>query len=201
MIKAFGREWVKNLLSEPTTRTKPGSIAYLLNGDKPSEQSICIKFGHFGEALTKEMIKINPDLELLQCGIQIVNDKTKRKQDIDLIWRDIINKKIYVRELKGNIELDTEKLPATFKKITDSLMPFVKEKYPEYEVNAGILNWSVYDRTELSNGLSQIKQCELNGVSVDHFGDFCKLINFDWPNDDYRGYMRELGRMVMINNS
>ena len=195
-VKEFGHRWVnENIIEKPDTRTKPGSINYLLFGDRPSTQAINIKFGYFGEAIAKEMIKTNPDLELLKCGTQIVDNKTKKK-DIDLIWIDKIMKKIYIREAKGNIELDTEKLPATFTKITNELMPFVKEKYPEYEVNVGILNWSVYTRTEICKGISQIKQCEANGVQVDHWSDFCKLINFEWTKDDYYVYFRNFGKII-----
>ena len=67
-----------------------GSISYLLFGEKPSDQSISIKFGHFGEFIAKELIKINPNLELLTCGIQDINDK---KNDIDLIFKDETNKR------------------------------------------------------------------------------------------------------------
>jgi hypothetical protein len=45
-------------------------------------QSISIKFGHYGEAIAKEMIKTNPDLELLKCGVQAI-DKKGKKKDID----------------------------------------------------------------------------------------------------------------------
>ena len=196
-VKAFGCDWFekKEILTD-VTRTKPGSITYLLYGEQPSAQSINIKFGHFGEALAKEMIKSNTNLELLRCGIQLVDETRKTKKDIDLIWVDTAGKIIYIREAKGNIELDTEKLPATFKKITENLMPFVQNKYPGYAVNAGILNWSVYTRDELSKGLSHIKQCEQNGVQVDHWSDFCTLIGFDWPKEDYYGYMREFGKKI-----
>ena len=72
-----------------------------------------IKLGRLGEFLSKELIKTNHNLELLNCGIQKINNK---KKDVDLIFKDEIDKIIYYRELKGNIELDTEKLPATITK-------------------------------------------------------------------------------------
>jgi hypothetical protein len=195
-VKTFARQWVKDhIIDEKMTRTKPGSLTHLLFGDTPSLQSICIKFGHFGEAIAKEMIKQNPELELLKCGVQSIDDKHKRNKDIDLIWVNKTTKIVYVREAKGNIELDTEKLPATFKKITDDLMPFVKEKHPDHKVNVGILHWSVFERDDLSNGLNHIKKCEQNGVCVDHWFDFCELINFEWNKDDYYEFMRDLGKL------
>lgn len=73
------------------------------------------------------------------CGIQKINNKNK---DVDLIFKDNINNIIYYRELKGNIELDTEKLPATINKCNEINL-FLKKEY-DYQINFGILNWSIY---------------------------------------------------------
>ena len=196
-VKDFGRRWfIENKIATDITKTKPGSVSYLLYGEKPSLQSISIKFGYFGEEIAKEMIRTNPKLELLKCGVHIIDEKNKKSKDIDLMWINKQTKKIYIREAKGNIELDTEKLPATFKKVTEDLMPFVKDKYPDFELNAGILNWSVYTRDELNKGLAHIKKCEINGVCVDHWMDFCKMVDFEWNKDDYYNYMREFGKKI-----
>ena len=195
-VKCVGRRWFEeNKIATDVTHTKPGSLTYLLFGPKASKQSICIKFGHLGEVLAKEMIKATSDLELLKCGVQTIAEN-KKKKDIDLIWANRQTKTIYVRELKGNIELDTEKLPATFTKLTNDLKTFAQEKYPDYEINVGILNWSVYTRDELSKGISHIRQCEAHGVQVDHWSDFCKLIQFQWSKEDYYEYMREFGKII-----
>ena len=66
-IKKKGIIWINKLLEGDLTYTKPGSISYLLYGEKPSEQSINIKLGRFGEFLSKELIKSNKKLELLNC--------------------------------------------------------------------------------------------------------------------------------------
>ena len=195
-VKEFGLKWVSNSVITDVTPTKPGSLLHLLHGPRPSTQSISIKMGKFGEEIAKAMIKSNPALELLRCGVQPIDAKNGKKKDIDLAWIDTQSKKLFIRELKGNIELDTEKLPATFKKITDDLMPFVQEKYPDYEINVGILNWSVYGRDELSAGLNHIKACERHGVCVDHWGDFCQLVQFEWSKEDYYEYMRSIGKMI-----
>ena len=195
-VKKIGVEWVhNNILLSQRTMTKPGSLTYLLFGERESEQSISIKFGKLGEVLAKTIIGLNPQLELLQCGVQLIDDAKKKKKDIDLIWANHSLKIVYVREAKGNIELDTEKLPATFTKITEELLPFVKSKYPEYTVDVGILNWSVHSRNELIKGQSHIKKCEMNGVCVNHWSDFCMLTSFEWNRDDYYGYIRDLGKM------
>lgn len=193
-IKQIGLIWVDKVLECELTFTKPGSISHLLYGEKPSEQSINIKLGRLGEYLSKELIKTNHNLELLNCGIQQINNK---KKDVDLIFKDEINKIIYYRELKGNIELDTEKLPATItkcKEIENSL----KATYLDYTIDCGILNWSVYNRKILTAGLSNIKTFENGGIKIDHMESFLNIINVYWNEDDYYSYFREIGTKIRL---
>lgn len=193
-IKKIGINWLEKVLKSELTLTKHGSISHLLYGEKPSEQSINIKFGKFGELLAKELINTNNNFKLLNCGIQKINNKQK---DVDLIFKDEINKIIYYRELKGNIELDTEKLPATIakcKEIENSL----KTTYLDYTINCGILNWSVYNRKILTTGLSNIKTFENGGIKIDYMEDFLNIINILWNEDDYYSYFREIGNKIRI---
>ena len=193
-IKQIGMNWVDNMLESELTLTKPGSISYLLYGEKPSEQSINIKMGKHGEFVSKELIKTNHNLELLNCGVQKINNK---KKDVDLIFKDEFNKIIYYRELKGNIELDTEKLPATIakcKEIENSL----KTTYLDYTIDCGILNWSVYNRKILTAGVSNIKTFENGGIKIDHMEDFLNIINVFWNEDDYCSYFREIGTKIRL---
>lgn len=191
-IKRICMSWVDKVLESELTYTKPGSISHLLYGEKPSEQSINIKFGRLGEFLSKELIKANHNLQLLHCGVQKINDK---KKDVDLIFKDETKKIIYYRELKGNIELDTEKLPATItkcKEIENSL----QSTYLDYTINCGILNWSVYNRKILTAGLSNIKTFENGGIKIDHMEDFLHIVNVSWNEDDYYSYFREIGNKI-----
>ena len=195
-VKTLGREWVKeDIIDKGLTMTQPGSLKYLLFGSAPSRQSVSIKFGKLGEYLFMEMIKSMPALELLKCGVQCIDEKGKKK-DFDLLWANNTTKIIYYRELKGNIELDSEKLPATFEKIPEILQPHIEKKYPDYTIDVGICNWSVYNRSSLKKGLSHIKKCEENGVKVEHVSDFLKTIDFTWAEEDYYEYFRELGGEV-----
>ena len=191
-VKNVGISWVEKLLKDNLTYTKHGSISYLLFGEKPSEQSICIKFGHFGEFIAKELIKTNSNFELLTCGVQVVNDK---KKDIDLIFKDEINKIIYYRELKGNIELDTEKLPATIEKCKE-IEKSLEEKYKDYKIDCGILNWSVYNRKILKSGISNIQFFENKGIKINHMEEFLNIIDIKWDEDDYYLYFRNIGKMI-----
>lgn len=193
-IKELGLDWIDKMLDGEITLTKPGSISYLLRGATPSEQSINIKMGRFGEFISKELIKSVNTLELLQCGVQKINDK---KKDVDLLFKNELTKTIYYRELKGNIELDTEKLPATIakcKEIENSL----KIGYPDYSINCGVLNWSVYDRKILTAGLSNIKTFENGGIKIDHMKEFLEIIDVIWSEEDYYSYFRELNDKIRI---
>jgi hypothetical protein len=194
LLKERGMVWVDQILEGEITSTKPGSILHLLYGEKPSEQSISIKLGRFGEFLAKELIMLNPNLELLQCGIQKINNK---KKDVDLIFKDEINKIIYYRELKGNIELDTEKLPATISKCKE-IETSLQTTYSDYNINCGILNWSVYNRKILTAGISNIKTFETGGIKIDHMEDFLNIINVSWDEDDYYLYFREIGNKIKL---
>jgi len=192
-IKKKGAVWVNKLLEGNITYTKPGSISYLLYGEKPSEQSINIKFGRFGEFLSKELINSNKSLELLTCGVQKVNNKNK---DIDLIFKNEKLKIIYYRELKGNIELDTEKLPATIAKCKE-IEKCLKQKFKNYSIDCGILNWSIYNRDDLSAGLSNIRIFERNGIKIDHMECFLDMIEIQWSCDSYYDYFRDIGNMII----
>ena len=191
-IKQSGINFVEKILEGELTLTKAGSISHLLYGEKPSEQSINIKLGRLGEFLSKELIKTNDNLELLNCGIQKINNNNK---DIDLIFKDEKNNIIYYRELKGNIELDTEKLPATINKCKE-IEKSLKIKYLDYTINSGILNWSVYNRKILKTGLSNIKTFENGGIKIDHMEDFLNIIDIHWNEDDYYLYFREIGNKI-----
>jgi hypothetical protein len=191
-VKNIGILWVEQLLKNSLTYTKLGTISYLLYGEKPSEQSINIKFGHFGEIIAKELIKLNSNFELLTCGIQVVNEK---KKDIDLIFKDENNKIIYYRELKANIELDSEKLPATIDKCKE-IEKCLETKYKKYKIDSGILNWSVYNRINLKSGLSNIKTFENKGIKINHMEDFLNIIEIEWKEDDYYSYFRKIGTII-----
>ena len=196
-IKQTGIEWVQNMLSSDMTYTKPGSLSFLLHGKRPSEQSISIKMGRFGEFLAKEMIKSNNNLELLTCGIQQINNK---KKDVDLIFKDEINKIIYYRELKGNIELDTEKIPATVDKCNE-IKSSLQITYSDYFIDCAVLNWSVYNRSILTSGISNIKTFETGGIKIDHMSDFLRIVNIEWNEEEFYDYFRELGLIISLSFS
>jgi hypothetical protein len=190
--------WVEKMLDGELTYTKPGSLLYLIFGPKLSVQSISIKLGRLGEFMSKEFIRAHPNLQLLDCGVQKIGDK---KKDVDLIFKDESKKIIYYRELKANIELDTEKLPATINKCKE-IENSLKTTYSDYSIDCGILNWSVYNRKKLTAGLSNIKSFENGGIKIDHMEDFLNIINVTWDEADFDLYFRqEIQNIIEQNNN
>ena len=193
-LQEYIMQYAKKIKNQGITHTKPGSIKYLLYGPEPSEQSISIKMGHCGEEMVKKLISETDGLELLKCGVQCIDPHTGKNKDLDLIWKNEKKKTIYYREAKGNIELDSEKLPATIDKVEEIIKSYIVPNYPDYTIDIGVFNWSIYNRKVLKKGLSQIKKCEEKGIKVEHPEDLFNLIEFNWNEDDYYEFFREVGK-------
>ena len=197
-LKLIGFLWIENnIINKHTTYTKPGSISYLLYGKRQSVQSINIKLGYFGEYIIKELIKLNNIFTLLDCGIYNINNK---KKDIDILFADNYRKIIYYRELKGNIELDTEKIEATINKCNE-IKESLQNTYTGYIVNFAILNWSVYDRQILSAGLNNIRKFEHNNIKIDHMEDLLNILNIIWDEKDFYSYFVDIGDKIQNNTN
>lgn len=185
----------EHVLNKTQTVTRPGSLTFWLRGPQASDQSIAIKFGKVGEHIAKWMIANSPrNLELLDCGVLLTS--TGKKRDFDLLWRDPETNTIFLREMKGNIELDSEKLPATFEKMRSELQPELEKMYPGATIDVGILNWSIYRRQQLTKGLSQIRKCESKGVPVDHMQEFAQRLDLPLTQGEWNAIGQHLGNQV-----
>lgn len=170
--------------------TRPGCIAFLLFGEEPSRQSLLIRMGKpLGEELPKTLINSTEHLKMEECGIVKLNE-SKQKKDFDLIWKNEATKTVFYRESKGNMELDTEKLPATISKVK-KLHEELTKKYPNYTINSGIFNWSIYEREDAE--LNTIKTCEENNVKVEHFKDFIHHLKYTMSKEEFYAYFRDIG--------
>lgn len=183
-------------ISKDTRYTQPGSIKYLMFGREQTEQSLSVRMGKIGEEMIKKIIEITDSIELLKCGVQCIDLKTKKNKDVDLVWINESTKTIYYREAKGNIDLDSEKLPATLDKIEEILSKKFKPEYPDYTIDIGVFNWSIYNRKALKSVPSQIRTIEKRGIKVDHPEDLFKLLNFRWGEKDYYDFWREIGKSL-----
>ena len=135
-------------------------------------------------------------IQLLRCGVQCIDPNTGKNKDVDLLWVNESTKTIYYREAKGNMNLDSEKLPATLDKIREILQTYISPKYPGYTIDIGVFNWSIYNREALKKTHPQIKQCENQGITVDHPEDLFKLLNFTWDKENYYKFFRKVGEIL-----
>lgn len=185
----------KRIKKEGITYTEPGSLNYLLYGSEPSKQSLSIKMGKVGERMVQKIITEIDDLELLKCGVQCIDPNSGKNKDLDLLWIDKKNKTIYYREAKSNIEIDSEKLPATIDKINEIINTHLSPTYPDYTIDIGVFNWSIYNRKNLKKGLSNIRTCEKKGIKVEHPEDLFKLLDFNWDEESYYKIFRKVGEI------
>ena len=136
-----GIQEAKRISKERAKLTEPGSLKYLFWGPEKSEQSIVIQFGQSLQRMVIHEIENNKDFSMLQSGVQKLVGM-KNKKDVDLLFKNNKTNVIYYRELKGNIELDTEKLPATSDKVK-LLSKHLKQTYPNHELDFGVLCLSI----------------------------------------------------------
>lgn len=125
-------------------------------------------------------------------------NKNKKNKDVDLIFKNEEQKKIYYREVKSNI-LDAEKTEATIDKCHQIRKHF-EEKYPNYTINTGILNWSVYNKKVYDNTyLTKIKQFTNSNVKVEFPEEFFQIINVAWSEAEFDSYFRDIGLEINKN--
>ena len=185
-----GEELVRRLNEEEITRTKPGSGSYLLFGSRPSPQSLNIKFGRaFEKWFHQAVILGNNDYEMMKCGVW-----REIQKDLDLIFRDNQNKVIYYRELKCNIDLDTEKIVSTYEKVL-YIQDHLRVKFPEYRIDVAILAWATYDKEKIT-AQSKIKKCHDNKVQVEVPRSFFDLININISEKEYLDYFKHIGKCI-----
>jgi hypothetical protein len=109
------------------------SLSFLVS--RKLSQSDCIKLGHGFEKCLHDVIKKHNNKELED----IKPKNSKNKKEKDHLFKDEVNKVIYYAELKSNLNLDTEKSVATYKKCQD-IEKELTEQYPEYTIIMKLLS-------------------------------------------------------------
>jgi len=198
LYKDYGEQLINEIL-ENKTKSLPGGLPHLLYGSRISTASLFIKIGRNFEKWFR-FIAEDCGMEMLPDGVMknVINGKSK---DIDLLFINKETKTIHYRELKSNIELDTEKLPATYNKIV-KINEYVKKEYPNYEVDSRLLNWSVYNKDVLPKKYNtKITKCNEAGVRVSWPVDFFNIVGADISEQDYYDFFRDLGKMTNETNN
>ena len=188
-----GKEFARGLCDEvsmESRKTRKGGVNYLIFGEQPSMQSKYIRLGKKIERWFEFFVKNSPKgLVLLRSGV----DKDI-KTDIDLNFRDDKTKTIFYRELKANINLDSEKMPATIEK-SKRVHRHLQKKYPDYKINSGALWWSVYDKEDpkLAHLKSKYKAFRNAGVTLDCASDFFDIVGVATSQQKFEEFFASLG--------
>jgi hypothetical protein len=191
-----GIQEAKRISNEKIKLTEPGSLKYLFWGPEKSEQSIVIQFGQSQQRMLIHEVENNKDFSMLPSGVQKLVGM-KKKKDVDILFKHNKTNTIYYRELKANIELDTEKLPATSEKVK-LLSKHLKQTYPNHNLDFGVLCLSVYekDNIEQKKLLNKIKQFENTGVNVSFAKDIFDILSIDITEKEFYEYWRDIGKIL-----
>ena len=114
----YENRYIKECVSNK--KKDKNSISYLI--DRNLSQSECIKLGIGYEHILTDII----------TGTTSLKD-IKGKRERDHLFCDEVNHKIYYSELKGNLNLDTEKSKSTYKKCMRNVQEIIDE-YPGYTI-------------------------------------------------------------------
>ena len=196
IFKDKAKEIIESIVKKQK-KSEPGSLPFLFWGDKISEQSFYVKVGKNFEKWFKFVAANSVGFVLLPDGITKQVSKGQSK-DIDFIVLDINNKIVYYLELKSNLELDTEKLPATIDKV-NLIEKYLTKTYPEYKIESGILHWAVYDKNILAKKyLTKIKQAAASGVSVKYPKDLFEILNQTISETDYYSLFNDIKTTYLL---
>jgi hypothetical protein len=178
-------------ISKKEKLSEPGSLPYALFGSIPSTASLYIKLGRNFEKWFKYVVTKTDGFDLLSDGLTngIVDGK---KKDVDFIFKNESTKTIYYRELKSNTELDTEKLPATIEKIK-KISTYLNDIHPDYNVECGLLTWSVYSRDMLPTNDARLKAFNDAGINVTFPSDLFTTLGQSICKEDYSNMLRNIG--------
>tara|TARA_R110000796_G_scaffold96333_1_gene202029 strand:+ start:643 stop:1308 length:666 start_codon:yes stop_codon:yes gene_type:complete len=188
----------RRIAKEDITKTQVGSVKHLLFGEQISMQSVSIKFGKVFENMFIEHIKNHNNFQLGDIGVQKTSQE--KKKDFDLVFIDTTLNTVYYRELKANINLDSEKLPATIEKVK-FLERELSKKYPTYKIDSGVLCPSVYSLDDLGGTKISNKPAifEKGGVKVDFAHDLFSILDIHCTKDQFYSFFKELGQIITQN--
>ena len=179
-----------NYVKECKTNQKkdPSSLSYLI--DRPLSHSDCIKLGIAIE-------KVISDIITKYTNYQNIKQKNaKRKKEKDHLFKDDKNKIIYYAELKGNLNLDTEKLPSTYNKCL-KIVEDLKEKFPEYNIKWCLLGFRYLDYNNIPNTIKKKYEIIKNNLfGINQYLDYLN-INYEFTQDIYKQFLNDIANTMV----
>lgn len=168
------------------------SLSYLV--DIPLSQSDCIKLGTGLERILKDFIIYNSELEDIRPKIAI-----KGKKEKDHLFKNEKKKTIIYAEIKGNLNLDTEKSPATYNKCRD-IENELKTMYTDYNIKMYLVNVRYYTKNAMPiNIKNKFKSIIDNLLGVNEYLNVLELNDTFINENDYKIFINLLAELMFKN--
>jgi hypothetical protein len=181
--------YVKNCDSNKAKDTH--SLSSLI--DRDLSQSDCIKLGTGAESVIRDIVCVkNPALK------NIKPKNTLGKKEKDHLFVDEVTKTLYYAELKGNLNLDTEKCKSTSDKCS-KIEAELKDEFPGYTVNMYLLGVRYYDKKIIPEIIKKKYSCIANNLIG--VNDYFKALNVPVlfaDEQDYREFLNYLANSMFV---
>ena len=164
-----------SLKKKAVTRRSENSLSYLI--DRPMEQSECIRLGTAMESALSQITEQKTTKNLK--NIKPPNKKGKKEKDI--LFEDLDQIIIWYFEAKSNIELDTEKLAVTVKKI--------KELKKDNNYAGGLLALRWLSKKDIPENLAK-KYKDLGDDEIYGVNDYFNAVDVPYNFKDYDEYKK-----------
>jgi hypothetical protein len=177
---------ILKLKNEEITTTKQGSVDYLLYGPRPSVQSVNIKIGNRLEILLNEFSE--------KMGMQThkLNNRLINGHQLDSLF--VTDDYLNYDEQKTNVNLDSEKLKETIKKILEVRDGLIKETGKD--VNYSIFHTTVWEKTDAPNYSNVYSKFIKSGIKVKFMSDYFKSLNVDITKEEFYLIWKEAGEIL-----
>ncbi len=150
--------------------TQSGSLIKRLLRRPDLNQSVLIRIGNSFEDWLNNLADIAPGVDAITTSEykQYIHEekglvrKARGNKDVDILFA--VGYKLYYRECKCNLNLDSEKAPKTAEKVRE-IHSLLERLYPEYEVDSAVVTMS-WDGT-VDN---------LRGVRVEYINEYLALL-------------------------
>jgi competence protein ComGF len=147
-----------------------------------SMQSICIKMGNVLENAFNIFVKENAE-NLKESEASI------RGHQLDLYFK--YEDTIYYFEVKSNINLDSEKGPATIDKVND-IKSYLKDKYGENVVAKVLVS-----RHATAKNLTNVNRAIFNKDSVIGYAEFFKIFGVEVSKNEWEDFFKKVGVIII----
>lgn len=187
-------EWFTKQLTHKVAKTKIGSLEYLLWGQTYSRESIYDIMKDVGKFLINQMINYVPHLELIDTKIVIPNS-LKIDTSSYISWINHDNKTVYTYNIKTTRELDIMDISNELQQLINMDRNSTLKCYNSYKSSINILNWTIYQRSNLKDQCDIINKYESLGIHVAHMKDIIDLLEYKWSEEEFNNFFHKLGSL------